>query len=247
MSATKNATKVLLVDDNPLVLELLREGIEPLAETDAFQDPVVALAHCFEGLPDLVICDYRMPALDGMELVQKLKERPGAETMRVMVMAAKADIDEKLRPIAAVVEEFVVKPFFVKDVAGRAKRVLDRIYLEKMQRQAPEEGGIRGRLSEMNIIDLLQSLELGQKTCLLTISHDGEACLMFFSEVQIHHAELGSVAGDEAVYRVARWADGSFQIDFNARSDKKTTTQSTQGLLMEALRLLDEQKRDATE
>jgi hypothetical protein len=45
---------------------------------------------------------------------------------------------------------------------------------------------------------------------------------------------------------VAHWSDGSFQIDFNSRSDKKTTTRSTQGLLMEALRLLDEQKRDAT-
>ena len=247
MTATKNATKVMLVDDNPLILELLQEGIAPLAETAAFHDPVVALAHCFEGLPDLVICDYRMPGLDGLELIQKLKARPGGDTMRVIVMAAKADIDEKLRPIADMVEEFVVKPFFVKDLAGRAKKVLDRIYLEKMQKQAPAEGVIRGRLSEMNIIDLLQSLELGQKTCSLTITRDGENCRMFFSEGQIHHAELGSVTGDAAVYRVARWADGSFQIDFNARSDKKTTTQSTQGLLMEALRLLDEQKRDATE
>ena len=247
MTATKNATKVMLVDDNPLILELLQEGIEPLAATAVFHDPVVALAHCFEGLPDLVICDYRMPALDGMELVLKLKGRPGAENLRVMVLAAKADIDEKLQPIADKVEEFVVKPFFVKDLAGRAKKVLDRIYLEKMQKQAPAEGVIRGRLSEMNIIDLLQSLELGQKTCSLTITHDGEDCRMFFAEGQIHHAELGSVKGDQAVYRVAGWADGSFQIDFNARSDKKTTTQSTQGILMEALRLLDEQKRDGTE
>ena len=132
MTATKNATKVMLVDDNPIILELLQEGIEPLAETSAFHDPVVALAHCFEGLPDLVICDYRMPGLDGLELIQKLKARPGGDTMRVMVMAAKADIDEKLRPIADMVEEFVVKPFFVKDLAGRAKKVLDRIYWEKM-------------------------------------------------------------------------------------------------------------------
>lgn len=247
MSATKNATKVMLVDDNPIILDLLREGIEPLAETAAFHDPVVALAHCFEGLPDLVICDYRMPALDGMELIQKLKGRPGAENMRVMILAAKADIDEKLQPIADKVEEFVVKPFFVKDLASRAKKVLDRIYLEKMQKQAPAEGVMRGRLSEMNIIDLLQSLELGQKTCSLTFTQGGEDCRMFFSEGQIHHAELGSILGDEAVYRVAGWADGTFQIDFNARSDKKTTTQSTQGLLMEALRLLDEQKRDAPE
>jgi hypothetical protein len=52
------------------------------------------------------------------------------------------------------------------------------------------------------------------------------------------------VEGDEAVYRVVRWQDGSFQIDFTARSGKRTTTRSTQSLLMEALRLLDEQNKD---
>jgi hypothetical protein len=67
---------------------------------------------------------------------------------------------------------------------------------------------------------------------------------MYFQDGQLHHAQLGPVEGDEAVYRVAGWQDGSFQIDFTARSSKKTTTRSTQSLLMEALRLLDEQHKD---
>ncbi len=95
------------------------------------------------------------------------------------------------------------------------------------------------------MIDLLQSLELGQKTCALTITRNGENCRMFFADGRINHAELGDVSGDEAVYRVVGWPDGSFEIDFNSRSDKQTTTRSTQSLLMEALRLLDEQKRES--
>ena len=247
MSQTKNTASVVLVDDNPYILALLREGIEPLADTRAFREPAGALRHCIQDPPDLVICDYRMPELDGSELVRKLKERPQTKGVRVMMLAAKADVDEKLLSLSEMVEDFVVKPFFLKDLASRTKKVLDRIYLEKMQQQAPQEGVMRGRLSEMNIIDLLQSLELGQKTCLLTITRDTESCLMFFSAGQINHAELGSISGDQAVYRVATWPEGSFQIDFNGRSDKHTTTQTTQGLLMEALRLLDEQKRDSGE
>lgn len=244
MSATKDATKVLLVDDNPFILELLREGIEPLAQITAFRNPAEALTHCQQDLPDLVICDFRMPGVDGIQLVRKLKAQAGADGVRFIVMAAKSDVDDTLQPLSDMVEEFVVKPFFVRELAGRAKKILDRIYLEKMQRQAPAEGVIRGRLSEMNIIDLLQSLELGQKTCSLTFTQGSEDCRMYFSEGQIHHAESGAIAGDGAVYRVAGWSEGTFQIDFNGRSDKKTTTQSTQGLLMEALRLLDEAKRD---
>ena len=245
MNVTKNATKVLLVDDNPYVLELLRQGMEPLAEVAAFRNATDALAHCLENPPDLLICDYRMPEFDGIQLIRKVKGKAGPDAVRFIVLAAKADIDEKLRPLTDLVEEFVVKPFFMQDLADRAKKILDRIYLEKMQKQIPAEGVIRGRLSEMNIIDLLQSLELGQKTCLLTFTQGGESCQMFFLDGQIHHAESGAVTGDPAVYRVAGWADGTFQIDFNGRSDQRTTTQTTQGLLMEALRLLDESKRDA--
>jgi CheY-like chemotaxis protein len=244
MNATKTTTKVVLVDDNPFILELLREGIDPLSEVSAFRNPEDALAHCQKGLPDVVICDFRMPSIDGIQLVKKLKAQSGGDSVRFLVMAAKADVDDTLRPLSDLVEEFVIKPFFVKELARQTKNILDRVYLEKMQRQAPAEGVMRGRLSEMNIIDLLQSLELGQKTCSLTFKQKGESCRMYFAEGQIHHAESGEIVGDDAVYRVAGWSEGTFEIDFNGRSDKKTTTQTTQGLLMEALRLLDESKKD---
>ena len=240
---SKSNAKVMLVDDNPVILDILRRGIEPYAEPLTFTDATAALAQCLANPPDLVICDYRMPDMDGGQFLQKLKLNPEMKSVRVILVAAKSDIEEHLRPFADQVEEVAQKPFYMKELAARAKRVLDRIQLEKMQQQAAQEGVIRGRLSEMNLIDLFQSLELGQKTCSLTVSKDSEECRMYFKEGQLHHAELGSTQGDDAVYAVASWAEASFQIDFNARSDQKSTTRSTQGLLMEALRLFDEQNR----
>lgn len=236
----------MLVDDNPVILEILRRGIEPYAEILAFTDSTAALARCLESPPDLVICDFRMPEMDGGQFVQKLKVKPETKSVKVMLVATKSDIEEHLRPFTDLVEEFAQKPFYIKELASRAKKVLDRILWEKMQQQASQEGMIRGRLSEMNLIDLFQSLELGQKTCGLIVTKDGEECSMYFQDGQLHHAKVGSIVGDDAVYRVVTWPDGSFQIDFNARSSEKSTTKSTQGLLMEALRLLDEQNRGSS-
>jgi CheY-like chemotaxis protein len=243
---SKSHTKVMLVDDNPVILEILRRGIEPYAEILAFTDSTAALARCLESPPDLVICDFRMPEMDGGQFVQKLKVKPETKSVKVMLVATKSDIEEHLRPFTDLVEEFAQKPFYIKELASRAKKVLDRILWEKMQQQASQEGMIRGRLSEMNLIDLFQSLELGQKTCGLIVTKDGEECSMYFQDGQLHHAKVGSIVGDDAVYRVVTWPDGSFQIDFNARSSEKSTTKSTQGLLMEALRLLDEQNRGSS-
>jgi hypothetical protein len=127
----------------------------------------------------------------------------------------------------------------------RAKKVVDRLQLEKMQQRSARPGVIQGRLEEMNMMDLMQSLEMGQKSCKLTITHGNETCEMFFSTGACKHAKLGSTEGNEAVYKAVTWNDGEFEIDFNASSDRVTTTMTTQGLLMEAFRLIDEAQRDA--
>jgi Domain of unknown function (DUF4388) len=99
----------------------------------------------------------------------------------------------------------------------------------------------------MNVIDLMQSLEMGRKSCQLTLTKDGDKCEVFFSEGQVKHATYGSLVGDEAVFKVLRWTGGNFQLDFEGKTDKQTTQLNTQGLLMEGLRLLDESQRDAGE
>ena len=68
---------------------------------------------------------------------------------------------------------------------------------------------------------------------------------MFFSEGEINHAVYGDLRGDSAVYKVLCWPEGNFLIDFTRHSSEQSTTRSTQGLLMEGLRLLDEANHEA--
>ena len=194
--------------------------------------------------PDLILCDYRMTGLDGRQLYEKLRARQQTKQIPFIFLASRADVEEKLRPMVDGVEEFVVKPFFVKDLVRRTKKVIDRLALEKLQSRAVRPGVIQGRLEEMSILDLMQSLEMGQKSCRLTIRHDGETCELFFSAGQCADARLGSTEGEEAVYQVVRWPAGDFEIDFNSAPERTTISRTTTGLLMEALRLMDESQRD---
>ena len=129
------------------------------------------------------------------------------------------------------------------------KKVVDRIHLEKLQKRASRPGVIQGRLEEMSMTDLLQSLEMGQKSCRLIVRHDGEQGELFFAAGQCRDAQIAGLVGDEAVYRVILWTAGEFEIDFNAAnaSSRTTTTRGTTGLLMEAMRLMDESSRDPVE
>jgi hypothetical protein len=90
----------------------------------------------------------------------------------------------------------------------------------------------------------MQSLEMGRKSCQLSLSNEGDQCEVFFAEGQVKHATYGTLVGDEAVFKVLRWTGGNFQLDFEGKTDKETTQLNTQGLLMEGLRLLDESSRE---
>ena len=241
------AVRVLVVEDNPLVMELIKRGLEPHCELSTAADGADALLQVIDNPPDMIISDYKMPGLDGRQLYEKLRGRDRTKAMPFIFIAGRADIEEKLRPLVDGVEDFIIKPFFLKEFVRRAKKVVDRLQLEKMQQRSARPGTVQGRLEEMSIMDLLQSLEMGQKSCKLTVRHDSEVCEMFFAQGQCKHAQLGATQGDDAVYEAARWNAGEFEIDFNGSSDKATTTRSTTGLLMEAFRLMDEAAREADE
>jgi CheY-like chemotaxis protein len=241
-----NNVKVLLVDDNPMVLGMLQGALTPLSLVSTASDAADALLKAVDDPPDLLVSDYRMPGMDGQQLVQKLKSRPATAGLSVILLASKADISEKLSHQESV-DDFVEKPFFLKEATQRIKRVIDKIALEKMAKTVPSDGILRGSLAQMNVIDLMQSLEMGRKSCLLTLTEGREKCEVYFSEGQVTHAAYGPLTGDAAVFKILRWTGGNFQVDFEGKTTQQTTTLNTQGLLMEGLRLLDESKRGEAE
>ncbi len=239
-----NNVKVLLVDDNPMVLGMLRGALAPLAIVSTATDSADALVKAIDDPPDLLVSDYRMPGMDGRQLVERLRSRPAMTGLSVILLATKADITEKLSAQDHPIDDFVEKPFFLKEATQRIKRVIDKIALEKMAKSVASDGQVRGSLSQMNVIDLVQSLEMGRKSCALTFTNENEKCEMYFVEGQVTHAEYGDLTGDKAVFKVLRWTSGNFQMDFEGKTTRQTTQLNTQGLLMEGLRLLDESARE---
>lgn len=239
--------KVLVADDNKQVRNLIAGGLEPHCEVVTAVDGAEALLKIVDDTPDLILCDFRMPGLDGRQLYEKLRSRFASRPIPFIFLASRSDIDERLRPLVDGVEEFIAKPFFVHELVRRSKKVIDRLQLEKLQRTSARPGVIQGRLEEMSMLDLMQSLEMGQKTCKLTVRSGGNECEIFFAGGQTQDAQMGKVAGEPAVYEAVRWSGGEFEIDFNAAPSRTTIERSTTGLLMEAMRLMDESQQELPE
>src|SRR5947207_10970820 len=141
-----NDVKLLLVDDNPMVLGMMRQALSPLATVTTAGDAADALLKAVDDPPDLVVCDYRMPGMDGRQLVERLKSRPATANFSAVLMASKADIAERLSQQDAA-DDYLEKPIFLKDATRRIKRMIDRMPLQQLAKTAPYDGALRVKRS----------------------------------------------------------------------------------------------------
>src|ERR1700719_2895681 len=211
MNAPSQNVQVLIVDDNPMIRDLMCRGMESHCDVISSSDGADALLKSIDNPPDLIISDFRMPGLDGRQLYEKLRSRENTRNIPFVFVASRGDIEEKLRPaVGGGVEDFIPKPFFVADLGRQVRKIVDRLHLEKLAKHASRPGVIQGRLEEMSVTELMQSLEMGQKSCRLTLRHKGESAELYFVAGQCKHAQLGTAEGDGVVYQTVNWSAGEF-------------------------------------
>lgn len=237
--------KILVVDDNPTLLKLICKSLEKAGELITATDGADALMKAIELKPDLIISDYSMPVMDGRALFEKLRARKETEGIPFVFVASRRDIDERLRMVVDGVEDYFVKPFYVRELTLQARRITARLHQQKMEQTGMRGGAIAGSLTEMSLLDWMSSLEQGRKTCALVLRNGSDLCTLYFTEGQVTHATYGDLKGDPAVFKVLTWTEGEWSLDFSKTASEQSTTMPTQGLMMEGLRLLDEANRDA--
>src|SRR5258708_4838574 len=127
-----SSVKVLLVDDNPMVLEMLRQALAHFSTVHTVTDSADALLKAIEDKPDLIIADYAMNGMDGRQLLQKIKSRNASAGIPVILMASKVDINEKLKAVQNTVEVFIENPIFLNEAAANINKDLNNISFKKL-------------------------------------------------------------------------------------------------------------------
>ncbi len=234
-------TKVLLADDNLAVLRILQSVLESLGcEVMTASDGADALLKAREWQPRMVVSDFSMPIMDGVQLYRKLQEYPEHRDVPFVLLAARTEIERRIKNEQLAPDERIEKPFFATEVRQRLKSLLSRLQHHRLETMPVEDGTVQGRLADMSPVDLIQALEIGRKSGELRLEREGQSAILFLREGQIYDAQCGDLQGEAVVYQVLTWADGEFRIRFGAESKQVTVKTSTQGLLMEGMRKLDE-------
>ena len=93
----------------------------------------------------------------------------------------------------------------------------------------------------MAVVDLIQTIEISRKSGVIHFKHpDGKRGAIYFRDGKVIDAELGRLTGEDAVYRLLMWSEGEFEVEFKNVRRKDVIELSSQGLLMEGMRRVDE-------
>jgi class 3 adenylate cyclase len=119
------ANKVLIVDDEPFNLDVLEQE---LAEQDYLieraNDGMEALDKVEEFRPDVILLDYMMPRMNGIEAVERLRQNEGHKTIPVILLTAKGSQEDKSRGLDAGADDYVVKPFEPVELFARVRSMI---------------------------------------------------------------------------------------------------------------------------
>ncbi len=121
------AKTVLVIDDEPELVKLIdynltKAGYLVLTAKDGEAGLAAARRHA----PDLAILDVMMPGLDGFEVCKRLRQDPGTSALPILMLTAKAEEADRVLGLELGADDYLTKPFGVRELQARVKALLRR-------------------------------------------------------------------------------------------------------------------------
>ncbi len=137
--------RIMVVEDEEAITVLLRYNLE----AEGYRVEVVgrgdeAEVRLREAVPDLVLLDWMLPGLSGIELCRRIRLRPETERLPVIMLTARGEEGERVRGLATGADDYIVKPFSVPELLARVRALLRRAKPEHLS-SPPEIRGYRAR------------------------------------------------------------------------------------------------------
>lgn len=138
---SENSTmpKVLLVDDEPDMRRFLNSQLKDRYDISEARNGAEALELAKATDFSLILLDFMMPEMDGIEVMKHLRNSPGTRSTPIIILTARADEDFKLKTLAAGATDFLTKPFSTTELAVRSHNIVAAYQLQRQLLEKTEQ------------------------------------------------------------------------------------------------------------
>jgi len=123
--------RILIIEDDPAILKVLQRGLAYEGYTvDVATDGRTGLNLAHDHHPDLVILDWMLPGMDGLEVCRRLRLQGG---LPILMLTAKDTIQDRVQGLDAGADDYIVKPFNLDELTARIRALFRRTQVERNQ------------------------------------------------------------------------------------------------------------------
>jgi two-component system, OmpR family, phosphate regulon response regulator PhoB len=134
---------VLVVEDEPAIQDLIsfnlkKSGLTPICASNAEQATVMIN----NVLPDLVLLDWMLPNMSGLEFARQLRRNTRTQVIPIIMLTARMELEDKISGLEAGADDYITKPFSPRELTARIKAVLRR-RIPEISDEVVEAGGLK--------------------------------------------------------------------------------------------------------
>jgi two-component system phosphate regulon response regulator PhoB len=122
-----NSNRILIVDDEPDVTELLRYKLEQEGHLcQIVNNPLSFVSVAREFNPNLILLDIMMPELNGLQLCKMVRSDPKMNDVPIIFLTARGEVEDRIKGLESGGDDYVAKPFNTKELLLRVEKILNR-------------------------------------------------------------------------------------------------------------------------
>jgi DNA-binding response OmpR family regulator len=229
------APKILVVDDEAHLRRVVSLYLRTRHyEVETAENGLDAIQKVSTDRPDLIIADIGMPGIDGYELCSRLRRDTATRTIPFIFLTARDQDTDRIKARKIGSDDYLTKPCPLDQLAEHVETMIDRI--EQAKKIPLDRIGLSGHLDQVNVLDLIQMLELDQKTGALVLSHGERTGTLYFKDGTIIDADIRSPKREEPLFVLLGWKAGRYLFLPDAMPERMPITASLAHLLFEDLR-----------
>ncbi|MFQ6003849.1 MAG: DUF4388 domain-containing protein, partial [Candidatus Zixiibacteriota bacterium] len=232
----ENKKKILVVAREPEWIRLLKDGLLSAGYEIRFAEDGETAAEISKAFPpDAILADIDVPD----KFFRQVKENPQTTATPLIFIGDQPNLEDRIKLMELAIDDYIRKPVEVEEVVARLQLVLDEI--KKVEEaEAEQAAGFSGRLQEMNLVDLIQTLELGKKTGLLSLRRNKKEGKVFLRDGEVINAVANGLEGEKAIYSMFTWLEGNFRVEFKEVEQPRKIETDNKELLYEGMRRISE-------
>lgn len=227
--------RILIADNDPREIQELRNSLVSTGfEVRIVDNGASALKLCREFKPHLVLSEIKLPKIDGHHLLRELRSQSATKSIPFVLMSRHRTVDERVHSIRLGVDDYISKPFDVNEVIVRLENILKEI---ELLNATPDKNfkGFAGKLNEMNLADILKTLEIGKKSAVVEMQQEFSEGLIYVKHGEVYDVILDSLNPNEALSKLFLWSDGVFRVRMGEVERAKIVNIPTHELLYEGI------------